>query len=52
MQNISRANTQRNGASFIIVNNTPTELDDEADAVIRAPIGETLRLLARLLQRA
>jgi NAD-dependent deacetylase len=33
---------RKNGARLVIINNEPTELDAQADCVVRAPIGETL----------
>ncbi|MHC5110391.1 MAG: SIR2 family NAD-dependent protein deacylase [Planctomycetota bacterium] len=36
------------GATLVIVNNTATPLDDQADLVVREPIGETMR---RVLQQ-
>lgn len=38
---------KRNGAELIILNREPTELDDIADLVVRAEIGQALERLAR-----
>ena len=39
----------QNGARLVIINREPTPLDDIADAVVHAPIGETLTEIDRLL---
>ncbi len=41
---------RRNGAKLFIVNNTPTHLDDLADGVIRASIGDTLASVDELIK--
>jgi NAD-dependent deacetylase len=38
--------TKHQGGRLVIINRDPTPLDDLADAVIRAPIGETLSAIA------
>jgi len=43
------AEAKSRGAGLVLVNRTPTSLDDEADAVLRAPAGEALPRLARAL---
>ena len=40
---------KRHGAALYIVNNTPTHLDDLADAVAKASIGEMLAAVDNLL---
>jgi NAD-dependent deacetylase len=41
--------TKRHGGRLVIINRDPTPLDSLADAVIRAPIGETLSAIARAI---
>ena len=36
---------KRNGASLVIINREPTPLDENADLVIREPIGKTMNAL-------
>jgi NAD-dependent deacetylase len=38
-----------NGARLVIINHDPTPLDDQADAVVHAPIGETLEKLDQMI---
>jgi NAD-dependent deacetylase len=38
------------GARVVIVNDSPTEMDDLADAVVRGPLGEVLPALVAGLQ--
>jgi NAD-dependent deacetylase len=37
------------GARLVIINRDPTPLDDQADAVVHAPIGETLEKLDQMI---
>ena len=43
------AMAREHGARLVIINRDPTPLDDQADAVIHASIGETLEKLDQLI---
>jgi NAD-dependent deacetylase len=43
------AMAKEQGARLVIINRDPTPLDDQADAVIHASIGETLEKIDQLI---